>query len=125
LGKYETSHDISDAKPLRLLSLQGNVSVVPGGISKDGRDSAVVHYNKTNAIFFRPLEDEMRRVSSHIPLSFSGFGYLYSQNYLKLPEEYDVERSVLDSRWLPWPLFAWSIFINPNVKSQIFYDGAY
>lgn len=36
--------------------------MMPGGISKDGKDSVIVVYNKTNAIFFRPVLDEIRRV---------------------------------------------------------------
>jgi hypothetical protein len=66
--------------------LQGNVSIVQGGISKDGRDSAVVHYNKTNAVFFRPLEDEMRRVghflvlqSHELKISIVEFGCTHSE----------------------------------------------
>eukprot|EP00884_Botryococcus_braunii_P010557 jgi/Botrbrau1/19502/Bobra.0035s0004.1 len=43
-----------------------NVSIWKGGISEDKKDSMVVNYNQTNAVFFRTIDDELRRVGPHI-----------------------------------------------------------
>lgn len=41
---------------------QGNVTILPGGMSEDHRDSMIVNYTRTGALFFRTIRDEMRRV---------------------------------------------------------------
>jgi hypothetical protein len=46
-------------------TVQGNISVIEQGMSPDKKPSTVINYANNEALVFRPLRDEMRRVCPH------------------------------------------------------------
>eukprot|EP00884_Botryococcus_braunii_P013771 jgi/Botrbrau1/22395/Bobra.0091s0006.1 len=48
------------------VDITGNVTILPGGISEDNRDSMIVNYTRTGGLFFRTIRDELRRVGPSV-----------------------------------------------------------
>jgi hypothetical protein len=46
---------------------QGDATILPQGMSPDKKDSIIINYNRSEAIMFRPLRDEIRKVRCRSP----------------------------------------------------------
>lgn len=71
--------------------LQGNVTILPGGISEDHRDSMIVNYTRTNGLFFRTIRDELRRVRSPFRVSHNVHYFRALHTYVHHTQLYFAE----------------------------------